>query len=495
MNHINNNKRLWRRWLSFGVCTALLLPLISDGWNTAWAEPSKEPIKPRILRIGSLWSGEDDISFRQQFTDMYELQHPEIKLEIVPAIDTNELRFNSAYPDVSSDNLENIRTIMGGDKPVDVIVGDSALIKSLVEHNLVQSLEPLIARDQYDLSNMAPTMLTGVRELGRGSLFALAPTFSSSALYYNKGIFDAAGVSYPTDGMTWNEVFVLADKVTKKSTNKEKRIYGFSMNRYLSDPFWDMQTYVSPLELTMYDNKGQHMTVNNTQWSQAWTTYSQLVKKQIVPGLNGMDFAGTEGNAYSPIQGDLFLTGKAAMVVGEYGYLNELAGVGRNAAKIKNYNPIEWGLITVPTFQEKPGIAVGTWLGNMMAISSTATNKEDAWDMIKFVNSNEVAKIKAHNRSELTSRKDYITSQTPSVNVEAFYTLKPLPATDSLMSSLQTQKPGISRISDVGRQLFIEVYQGKRTVVNALKAWEKQGNTMLDTLEKDPTVYFDSIGD
>ncbi|WP_339319477.1 extracellular solute-binding protein [Paenibacillus sp. FSL R10-2734] len=495
MNHINNSKRLWRRWLSLGVCTALILPLISDGWNTVWAEPSKAPVEQRVLRIGSLWSGEDDSLFRQQFTDMYELQHPEIKLEIIPAIDTNELRYNNTSSDASSDNLENVRAIMGGDKPVDVIVGDSALVKGLVDQNLVQSLEPLIARDQYDLSNMAPTVLNGVRELGRGSLFALAPTFSSSALFYNKGIFDAAGVGYPTDGMTWDELFALADKVTKKSTNKETRIYGFSMNRYLSDPFWDMQTYVSPLELTMYDNKGQSMTVNTTPWTQAWTTYSQLVKKQTVPGLNGLDFAGTEGNAYSPIQGDLFLTGKAAMVVGEYGYLNELAGVERNAAKIKNYKPIKWGVVTVPTFQEKPDVAVGTWLGNMMAINSTATNKEDAWDLIKFVNSNEVAKIKAHNRSELTSRKDYITAQTPSVNLEAFYTLKPLPATDPLLSSIQMQKPGISRISDVGRQLFIDVYQGKRTVENALKAWEKQGNTMLDTLEKDPTVYFDSIGD
>lgn len=95
--------------------------------------------------------------------------------------------------------------------------------------------------------------------------------------------------------MTWNELFTLADKVTKKSSNKETRIYGFSMNRYLSDPFWDMQSYVAPLELTMYDNKGQHMTVNTTQWNQAWTTYSQLVKKQIVPELNGLDLQEQKG--------------------------------------------------------------------------------------------------------------------------------------------------------------------------------------------------------
>lgn len=493
MKHISNYRRLWRRWLSFGICAALLLPLISDGRNTASAEPSKEPVKQRVLRIGSLWSGEDDTFFRQQFTDMYELLHPEIQLEIVPAINMNELRYNSTYPYAGLDDLENIRRIMGGDKPVDVIIGDSTLIKSLVDHNLVESLEPLIARDQYDISDMAPTMLNGVRELGRGSLYALAPTFVSSGLFYNKGIFDAAGVDYPRDGMTWDELFGLAEKLTKASSNKENQIYGLSMNRYQNDPFWDMQSYIAPLGLTMYDNKGSRMTVNQTQWIEAWKTYSQLIKKKIIPGLNGMDFVGAEESSYSPIQGDLFLNGKAAMVIGDFSYLNELAGVNRNAAKIKNYTPFELGVVAVPTFKEKPGVAVGTWLGNLMAISTLATNEEDAWDLIKFVNSNEVARIKAHNRGELTSRMNYISSPIPSVNLEAFSTLKPLPPSDPLMNKLQSQKPGISGINDIGWQLFIEVYQGRKTVEDALKAWEKQGNTMLDTLEKDPTHYFDGI--
>lgn len=89
-------------------------------------------------------------------------------------------------------------------------------------------------------------MLNGVRALGQGHLFALAPTFSASVLYYNKGIFDKAGVAYPTDGMTWDELFALAGKVTKTSKQAEGRIYGFSMSRYLGDPFWDMLSYLSP---------------------------------------------------------------------------------------------------------------------------------------------------------------------------------------------------------------------------------------------------------
>jgi len=481
-----------RRLLILSLSAALLLPLASEGVATAWAEPSKAPQEQRVLRIGSLWSGEDDTYFRQQFTDLYEMQHPEIKLEIVPATDANELRFSSGFPEIqnNTDNLENIRRIMGGDKPVDVIVGDSALLKTLTEHNLVQPLQPLIDRDNYDISSLAPTMIKGIRELGGGNLYALAPTFSSSALYYNKKIFDAAKVAYPTNGMTWDEMFALAAKVTKVSKTPKNRVYGFSMNRYLGDPFWDMQTLITPLKLNQYDNKGEKMTVNTPLWSKVWTTYSGLVKKQTVPGLDTKEYMWSDGKPYNPIQGDLFLNSRAAMVVGEYSYMNEVISVQRNASKIKNYKPVDWGVVTVPSFVEKPGVAVGTWLGSMMAISTTSTNPEDAWDLIKFVNSKEVAKIKAHNRYELTSRKEFITSQDSTVNLEAFYTMSPIPPNDPGMDRLYMQKPAISQVSDVGRKLFIEVIQGKRTVQSSLQSWEKQGNAMLQQLKKDPTKYF-----
>ncbi|MCL6604155.1 MAG: extracellular solute-binding protein [Paenibacillus sp.] len=488
--NITKEKGMLGRLLSLSVCVTLLLPLASEGWNTAWAEPSKTPPEQRVLRIGSLWSGEDDTYYRQQFTDLYEFQHPEIKLELVPATESNELRFSSTYPEVNTNNLENIRRIMSGTAPVDVIIADSALLKSLAENNLVLPLQPFIDRDQYDISTMAPTMLEGIRDLGGGNLFALAPTFSSSALFYNKKIFDAANVPYPTNGMTWDEMFALAAKVTKVSKTKEKRVYGFSISRYLGDPFWDMQTQIAPLKLTPYDIKGEKMTVNTTQWSKLWTTYSGLVKNQTVPGLDNQEYIWTEGKPYNPVEGDMFLNSKTAMVVGEYGYINELATVQRNASKIKNYKPVDWGVVTVPSFVEKPGVAVGTYLGNMMAIGNTARNPEDAWDFIKFVNSKEVAKIKAHNRYELTSRKEYITSPAPNVNLEPFYTVKPLAPNDPQMDRLLTDKPAISQINDVGRKLFVEVYQGKRTVQNALKAWEKQGNTILLKLKKDPKATF-----
>ncbi|OKP69462.1 hypothetical protein A3842_25460 [Paenibacillus sp. P3E] len=475
-----------KRGLLLGICTALALPLTSAG-GIAAAEGSKVSEGQRVLRIGNLWSGEDDNYFRQQFTDLYELTHPEVKLEIVPAIDTEKLRFSTSNPLTSPDNLDDMRAIMGGAKPVDVVIGDNTLLKRLADYNLVDPLQPLIDRDHYDLSNMAPTVLDGIRELGKGELYALTPTFSSSALYYNKKIFDAAGVAYPENGMTWEKLISVAAKVTKVSKQDKGRVFGLAFNRYLSDPFWDMQNYLSPLQLAMYDNKGGKMTVNTPVWSKAWTDYSSLIKKQIIPGANVINYLEED----VPLAGDLFLTGKTAMAVGEYNYINELMVANRNASLIKNFKPVDWGIVSVPTFAEKPGVAMGTTLGSLMAINTLAQNKEDAWDLIQFVNSNEVAKIKAHNRYELTARKDYNGFPEKALDLTPFFIQKPLPASDPVMDSLKARLPGITQINDAGQILFTEVYQGKRTVASALLAWEKQGNFMLKALQKDPDQYFD----
>jgi multiple sugar transport system substrate-binding protein len=45
-------------------------------------------------------------------------------------------------------------------------------------------------------------------------IFALPMTLGYYVMYYNNNIFDKFGVSYPKDGMTWDDVAALAKKVS-----------------------------------------------------------------------------------------------------------------------------------------------------------------------------------------------------------------------------------------------------------------------------------------
>ena len=48
-----------------------------------------------------------------------------------------------------------------------------------------------------------------------GKQYLLPKDFSPLAVYYNKKLFDAAGVAYPKDGWTWDEFLDTAQKLTK----------------------------------------------------------------------------------------------------------------------------------------------------------------------------------------------------------------------------------------------------------------------------------------
>lgn len=61
-----------------------------------------------------------------------------------------------------------------------------------------------------------------------GDIYGIPTKQEIYVLFYNKDIFDNAGVEYPHSQMTWEEVIELAKKVT----NPSKGIYGFYFDRY-----------------------------------------------------------------------------------------------------------------------------------------------------------------------------------------------------------------------------------------------------------------------
>lgn len=64
-----------------------------------------------------------------------------------------------------------------------------------------------------------------------GTQYGLPITFSTVVLFYNKDLFDAAGVAYPTDEWTWDNVIEAA----KALTNPAERVWGV----YQPVQFWE----------------------------------------------------------------------------------------------------------------------------------------------------------------------------------------------------------------------------------------------------------------
>lgn len=472
-------KKNWvRKLLTVTLAMTMIIPMLAACTNKDEVVPGQE----RVLRIGMQYGGYDDTYFRQQWTDTFEITHKGIRIELVPAIDGSDMRYdNSGDPKKQPDRYEAMKKLLNSANPVDIVVTDSFQFRKLVEEGMLKQLDPLVQKDKIDLSDFVPTVIDGLKTMGDNNLYGLSPTFSSSALFFNKKMFSDAGIAPPTDNMTWDQVFTLAANLSKGDGADRK--YGFSFNRYNgSDVFDDMLNYyVSPLNLRMFDDKGEKMTVNTPQWEKVWTTVSDLaVKKTIPTGNSNNEMTGQAPENENPFSHDNFLSGKVAMAISDYNYINtELADAMKNADKIKGFKKFDWDVVTLPSHPEAPGVSGGSQLYNIFSINQKAANPDDAWEFIKFINSEDWAKLRSRSSWEMVSRQQYIKPKDgTNINISAFYKTKPVPPTKTDMDKLMGDG-NLWQINQIASELMKQVIDKKKSVSEALKEWETKGNQLL----------------
>jgi len=506
MNMVRQDKHAgkaggWKRAFAAALAALMMVSLLAA--CSFGGSGSGDKAENRVLRIGTMYGSPGDESwFRQQYTDSFELLNPNIEIQIVSAIDWNKQRFNTGEEQQQIDPYEELTKMLTGENPVDVLIVDYTYLRRLIQDNLLQQLDPLIQRDKFDLEDFVPTVLDGIKALGDNNLYALAPTFSSNALFYNKKLFTEKGVTPPADNMFWPDVIDLAKRVS--GGEGEERTFGIQFNRWFGDPYYDMQySYTPPLQLRMYDNNGEKMTVNTPLWERVWTTMADLHKNKVVPTWEevGNVWEVREGEQPNPFSGDLFIMGRVAMVTADYSYVNELQLAAEYAAQNPNFEAPDWEVVTLPQHEEAPGIGSNTYLNSITAINAKAQNPDDAWNYVKFINGRDWAKLKSRSMYELSARKEFLKPPAGlDFNIAAFTTLKPVPPSNLDMDKLYRENPNLWQVENIGRNKFQEVLQDQKTVKEALAEWETEGNAVLQNKGEageigidDPIIPFKKI--
>jgi len=472
-----------KKTMLLSVSAGLMIPVLA----ACTKGPGTESNKETVLRIATSGYGDEEWT-RQQFTELFEFANPNIKIEFVPVVDDSMMRYGRMDPNQKRpDPLEKLKEAMQGANPPDVVIVSLEDLPELVSGNLLTQLDPLITKDKFDTSDMVPAVIDGMKKAGDGKLYALAPTFSSSALIYNKKMFDEAGVPYPKDKMTWEEVFDLGRRLSKGEG--ENRKYGFSFSTHsMGDSFNSTQMYSAPLQLTIFDDKAEKMTVDSDQWEKVWKTMLQLKNDKVLP--EQMDPSqmkgrmGNDGENFNPFQYDDFLSGRVAMAIINYGMLDQITNANKNAANIKGFTPIDWDVVTVPVHPEAPDVGGYMYMNGIMGVNSKAQNSADAWKLIKFINGEDWARLKSNSSYNLITRKKYIKPKDGvQFHVEAFTTLTPAPQPNS---RAYREKENLYHVFSIGQRLFNEAAEKKLQVREALKKWQTEGDVMLQQIKDNP---------
>lgn len=146
--------------------------------------------------------------------EAFEASHPGVTIE---------------YIDVASQDyaLKSTTMLAGGDSSDIYMVKEVMDVLKWQEAGYAEPLTDYIANANYDLSGFAGMESNYAVD---GTQYALPFRSDFWVLFYNKDLFDEAGVAYPTNDMTWEAYADLAIQMT----DADKGVYGTHYHTWLS---------------------------------------------------------------------------------------------------------------------------------------------------------------------------------------------------------------------------------------------------------------------
>ncbi len=304
----------------------------------------------------ALWDISSTVYY-QPLIDAYEEANPNVKIEMVDLGSTD-------YSTVLGTQLSG----SGSDFDV-VTVKDVPGYVTLVNKGVLEPLGDRIEADGIDLG-----MYNGVTDQVTidGKLYELPFRSDIWVVYYNKDVFDNAGVEYPSNDMTWAEYDELARSVADNTPGSE--IYGSHYH-----------TWRSTIQLDGILD-GEH-TILDGEYEFTAPYYEMVLAQQADEVC--MDYATlkTQGLHYS----DAFAQGNIAMMNMGSWFIGTLINKIASGEYVDCAN---WGMVKYPHAE---GVEPGSTLATItaLALPVTAPNKDQAWDFIKFVTGEEGAKVLA----------------------------------------------------------------------------------------------------
>ena len=159
----------------------------------------------------------NQLSNWESIVEGYKAIRPNVKVEIT-----------TISPD-SNSLLAQLATRKLSGKIPDIIQSYDRFPRPFAESQFSVSLNEYLSQGKVQRSNFADRFITQYEVIGgpyAGQIHGMPYSADAVVLYYNKDMFDKAGVDYPTADWQWSDLVEAAKKLTIKSGNNTVQ-YGF----------------------------------------------------------------------------------------------------------------------------------------------------------------------------------------------------------------------------------------------------------------------------
>jgi len=308
-----------------------------------------------VVRISNWGGAGDDSEYEKIILDEYakfEKENPgvDVRVEGIPG---------------SSDYVNKMLLNFVANTQPDVMVLDASSAAVFVNNGLLSDLNPFIQKDpDLAIEDYYPNVVE-VATRGK-AIYAIPGDFTPMVMYYNKDLFDAAGVPYPD--ASWNfEQFL---ETAKKLTVHSRQQYGFVFPNWM--PSWIMWFWNNGGDVLSPDGKRASGFLDSEQNIRTveWLREMILVHK-VAPTLSEIASTGV----------DLFAEGQAAMAVGGHWSLITY----KNAPKDNRGKPkIDWKRLGVVALPHNTPQSQTVMYEAGFGIPKGAKNPELGWKLIKM---------------------------------------------------------------------------------------------------------------
>lgn len=302
-----------------------------------------------------MWgSNANDIAAWQHLADMVTEVHPEIKVTLQTA--------------AWNDYWTKLPVLAASGQ-----LGDIVAMQSLRMPNFYAILEPLnarIAADKFDIDAFDSSIIGGMS--ANDEVYGLPYDVGPWMMFYNKDMFDAAGVAYPKPGWTFDEYVTTAKALTKDG------------------------------------NYGAGITPQN------YSLFSAALGASYVDADGKLDLTNADAVAAAARMIDLVVTDKAAPVVASGADPGAFISGRFDAGNIGMYVDGPWAMIgKIDTVKFKIGLAplprgtgdlAAVTAGSGFGISASSQNKDAAWKAIQVLTSPDALQFLASEGRALPAR-------------------------------------------------------------------------------------------
>lgn len=292
----------------------------------------------------AFWGSPEEIDIITSSIKDWQVKHPEIKIVFE----------HTPYTGYDSKILTRIA---GGAAP-DIIATEVDYFVTFATKGVLENLTPYGENDpEFSKDAFFPSIRD--RFSVNGDLYAIPRDVAPFAcVFYNKKLFDEAGLAYPTDDWTWDDMLRIARALTKQDENGRTVQYGFYG--------WAWQNFIYGNGGALVDNVTNPTVtrVNDPKTIQGLQFYSDLINLyKVMPTPVALANLGMGIDL-------MFASGRLGMF---------LSGIWETPG-LRRYN-FEWDVVMFPKNAE--GVRAFGSGGSGYAILKSSKNKTEAWEVIK----------------------------------------------------------------------------------------------------------------